>query len=86
MYCDKCGNKIQEFNGELLEAKCLKFKDGEEEYTVVRCDKCFAKDQSLTNFRKTETYSRVVGYMRPVQQWNKGKQEEYKDRKEFKEN
>jgi ribonucleoside-triphosphate reductase len=32
---------------------------------------------------KTEVYSRVVGYFRPVQQWNKGKQEEFKDRKEF---
>jgi len=32
---------------------------------------------------KTEVYSRVVGYFRPVQQWNKGKQEEFKDRQEF---
>ncbi|MDP3996009.1 MAG: ribonucleoside triphosphate reductase [bacterium] len=31
-----------------------------------------------------EVYSRVVGYLRPVQQWNEGKQEEFKDRKEFK--
>jgi ribonucleoside-triphosphate reductase len=30
-----------------------------------------------------EVYSRVVGYIRPVQQWHKGKQEEYKQRKEF---
>jgi ribonucleoside-triphosphate reductase len=28
-------------------------------------------------------YSRVVGYYRPVKQWNKGKFEEYKMRKEF---
>lgn len=32
---------------------------------------------------KTEVYSRVVGYFRPVQQWNKGKQEEFKQRAEF---
>ena len=32
----------------------------------------------------TEIYSRVVGYYRPVQQWNDGKQEEFKDRKVFK--
>lgn len=32
---------------------------------------------------KTEVYSRVVGYFRPVQQWNKGKQEEFKDRVTF---
>jgi anaerobic ribonucleoside-triphosphate reductase len=27
-----------------------------------------------------EKWSRVVGYFRPVSQWNKGKQEEFKDR------
>jgi hypothetical protein len=32
---------------------------------------------------KTEVYSRVVGYFRPVEQWNKGKQAEFKDRKIF---
>lgn len=32
---------------------------------------------------KTEVYSRVVGYFRPVQQWNKGKQAEFKNRKTF---
>jgi anaerobic ribonucleoside-triphosphate reductase len=30
-----------------------------------------------------EVYSRVVGYLRPVQQWNEGKQAEFHDRKEF---
>ncbi|MCK4982575.1 MAG: hypothetical protein KAS17_06605 [Victivallaceae bacterium] len=32
---------------------------------------------------KTEIYSRVVGYFRPVAQWNAGKKEEFKDRKVF---
>lgn len=27
-----------------------------------------------------EVYSRVVGYFRPVSQWNKGKQEEFSQR------
>ena len=31
-----------------------------------------------------EVYSRVVGYFRPVNQWNKGKQEEFDLRQEFK--
>ena len=31
----------------------------------------------------TEIYSRVVGYFRPVNQWNKGKKEEFKERVEF---
>lgn len=30
-----------------------------------------------------EVYSRVVGYLRPVKQWNKGKQQEYGDRVVF---
>ena len=32
---------------------------------------------------RTEVYSRVVGYMRPVSSWNKGKRQEFKDRKVF---
>lgn len=31
----------------------------------------------------TEVYARVCGFMRPVQQWNKGKKEEFKERVEF---
>jgi len=31
-----------------------------------------------------EVYSRIVGYLRPVQQWHKGKQEEFNQRKTFK--
>ncbi len=33
---------------------------------------------------KSEVFSRVVGYIRPVQDWNEGKQAEFKDRLEFK--
>ena len=33
--------------------------------------------------RETEVYSRVVGYLRPVAQWNDGKQEEFHMRKTF---
>ena len=32
---------------------------------------------------KCEVYSRVCGYFRPVSNWNKGKKEEFKDRKTF---
>lgn len=31
-----------------------------------------------------EVYSRVVGYLRPVDQWNEGKQQEFKERKTYK--
>ena len=32
---------------------------------------------------KTEVYSRVVGYLRPVRQWNRGKKAEWGDRVNF---
>lgn len=32
---------------------------------------------------KTEVYARVVGYLRPVDQWNEGKQAEFEQRKSF---
>lgn len=33
--------------------------------------------------QKCEIYSRVVGYLSPVSEWNKGKKEEFKDRQNF---
>ena len=33
---------------------------------------------------KCEIWSRVVGYLRPINQYNRGKQQEFKDRKLFK--
>lgn len=40
----------------------------------MQCDECFAS---------TEVYSRIVGYLRPVKQWNTGKQEEFRNRRMF---
>ena len=48
-----------------------------------KCDVCFQKDKVLRNYQKCEVYSQIVGYLRPVEQWNAGKQEEFKQRKEF---
>jgi anaerobic ribonucleoside-triphosphate reductase len=45
---------------------------------VVVCHDC-----KTTLGKKCEVYSRVVGYLRPVSQWNLGKKEEFKDRKEY---
>ena len=44
-------------------------KEGE---TIMKCG------------QETEIYSRVVGYFRPVSNWNKGKREEFRGRKVFK--
>lgn len=37
-----------------------------------------------TKRQPCEVYSRVVGYLRPVQQWNDGKQAEYQNRRTYK--
>ena len=50
-----------------LNKKLLFYKRGELKMKVIPC----------------EVYSRIVGYYRPVRQWNEGKQKEYKERKEF---
>ena len=46
------------------------YLDGEQPH----CGKCS---------ESTEVYSRVVGYLRPVKQWNVGKQAEFENRKSF---
>ena len=51
--------------------------------TIAKCRTCHEANPTLSDFQKTEVYSRVVGYIRPVEQWNKGKQEEYQDRMEY---
>ena len=33
--------------------------------------------------QKPEVYSRIVGYFRPVQNWNEGKKAEFLDRNEY---
>ena len=55
------------------------------------CEDVFYKDEPLTIchdckkvMRRCEVYSRVVGYLRPVNTWNRGKQQEFKDRVTYK--
>jgi ribonucleoside-triphosphate reductase len=53
-------------------------------YIKGEAKKCPHKDKEGNSCSKPPlVYSRVVGYYRPVKQWNKGKFEEYKSRKEF---
>jgi len=34
--------------------------------------------------QETEVYSRIVGYYRAIKNWNKGRAQEFEDRKEYK--
>lgn len=52
---------------------------------VYKCNECYAKPEGkeLKNYQECEVYSRVVGYIRPVQGFNKGKLDEFKQRKTY---
>lgn len=41
------------------------------------------KKQKPVTRTRCEVYSRVVGYIRPINQWNPGKQSEFSDRITF---
>lgn len=45
---------------------------------------CGEQSKCCTCNQETEVYSRVVGYLRPIKQWNNGKQAEFGMRKTFK--
>lgn len=49
----------------------------------IKCSDCFKKDKVLNNYQPCEIYSRVVGYLRPIQQYNPGKLQEFYDRVDF---
>lgn len=83
-YCHDCQTKIEIKNKEIKNGVLLAYEDGGEKLTVFKCNNCFTANPGLTNFRQCEVYSRVVGYLRPVQQWNVSKQGEFKERKEYK--
>lgn len=46
----------------------------------VKCGGCLEKDAVLRNYQPCEVFSRVVGYYRPVQMWNRGKVAEFRER------
>ena len=52
-------------------------------YSVCKAHGYIAGEKFTCPFcgEKTEVYSRITGYYRPVQNWNDGKTEEYKNRK-----
>ncbi len=53
------------------------YSDGDE--AVIEQEKEF-KNRGRT---RVVCYSRIVGYLSPINQWNKGKQAEWKDRKTY---
>jgi anaerobic ribonucleoside-triphosphate reductase len=75
VWCHDCQKELEN------DEEVMKYETANGEF--LKCKSCHQADPILRNFQKTEVYSRIVGYMRPVEQWNAGKLEEYKDRKEY---
>lgn len=81
--CHDCGQKIEINNKKIKNGVLLVYDNEGEKINLYKCKQCFKKSPALSNFKRCEVYSRIVGYLRPVRQWHIGKKQEYKERKEF---
>lgn len=82
--CHDCQISIELDGDEIKNGVLLSYKDEDgKEYDVFKCHACHKANPRLTDYKSCEVYSRVCGYLRPVGQWNEGKRQEYKDRKEY---
>ena len=84
--CHNCGREVKVDISLTPEGFLIKggaVYEPEPEKYFHKCNACFDIKPNLTDYQRCEVYSRVVGYLRPVSQWNDGKQAEFKDRKTF---
>lgn len=84
--CHDCKREIKIIDNQITNGVELVYKDNGEKIAILKCKECYEKNPALTNYKECEVYSRVVGYLRPVQQWHTGKKQEFKDRQNFKAN
>lgn len=84
--CHDCGRAIELEGDQIKDGVLLSYKEKDDGkvFEIFKCGECYEKDPGLSNYNPCEVYSRVCGYLRPVQQWNCGKKQEYKERKEYK--
>jgi DNA-directed RNA polymerase subunit RPC12/RpoP len=89
--CHDCGTEVI-VKAELAEDGTITVAGGavykvKQQYARVdlfyKCDACFAKNRILEEYKECDVFSRVVGYLRPVNQWNAGKKAEMDMRVEF---
>lgn len=82
--CYDCQKIIQhDKNQNITNGVLLKYKHEGKEYLIFKCHECYEKNKELTNFNPCDIYSRIVGYIRPINQWNQGKIQELQERKNF---
>ncbi len=58
--------------------------DGWNDKPEFKCSECLERDRNLISPTRCEVFSRVCGYLRPIANWNRGKQAEKVMRKDFK--
>lgn len=73
MLCCECKRELKE-NEEYMD-----YNNG-----FIKCKSCHIAEPTLKNFQECEIYSRCVGYIRPIKNFNPGKTEEFHDRKTYK--
>ena len=83
VFCWDCKKEIEIKGNKIKNGKMLIYETGGEKLIVFKCLDCFSQSQELKNYQPCEVYSRIVGYLRPVQQWNLGKKEEFRWRREY---
>ncbi len=81
--CYDCGSELEVKEGKIKDGALLIYEDGADKAAILKCDSCYEKNPSLENYKKCEVYSRIVGYLRPVQNWNDGKKQEFSERATF---
>lgn len=79
--CWDCGIKV-EISEENFGVKYKEYQTPEGR--IVKCIDCYQKKNYLDGFQPCEVFSRIVGYYRPVKQWNVGKSAEFGERVEYK--
>jgi len=90
-HCHDCGKEIHVMAKSLPSGIELtggavydpKIDPNEEHTFFLKCMECYDKDNILRDYQPVECYSRVVGYLRPVGQWNGAKAEEFGMRKTY---
>lgn len=82
--CFDCGCKITLNEDEIENGSLLSYREENEDIFIFKCDDCLKKNKEISDYKECEIYTRIVGYLRPVNQYNPGKQQEYKERVEYK--
>ncbi len=82
--CFDCEKEVSINEEEIENGSLLVYEDGGEDVFVLKCDDCLKNSEEISEYQRCEIYSRIVGYLRPVNQWNAGKRQEYSERKEYK--